>query len=90
MVAGVHDSDRRYPRGEPVTAPRTLDELGAITDPAERALAAKAYIEQRQDAVRIARDIRDEAVRTYAQTHSRSQTAAACGVSVTGVKQVKR
>lgn len=73
-----------------MTPPGTLDELRAIRDPAARALAAKAYIERREQAIRDARAIRDDAIRRYSETHSLSQTAAACGVSVTVVKQVKR
>lgn len=73
-----------------MTAPGSLDELKSIKDPAERALAAKAYIERREQAIREARAIRDEAIRAYGDTHSLSQTASACGVSITVVKQVKR
>jgi hypothetical protein len=43
--------------------PRTLDDLRAIPDPALRARAARAYIEQRQQAIEYAVDIRNAALR---------------------------
>ena len=70
--------------------PRNLDELRSVRDPAERALAAKAYIAQREDAITAARRIRDDAIRVYSEAHSISETAAACGVSPATVKVVKR
>lgn len=70
--------------------PRNLEELRAVSDPAERAIAAKAYIEAREEAISEARQIRDEAIRAYAKTHSISETAAACGVSPATVKVVRR
>lgn len=71
-------------------APRTLDELQAVQDPAAQALAAKLYIEQREQAIRDARRIRDAAIRRYSKDHSLTETAAACGVSVATVKVVTR
>lgn len=70
--------------------PRNLAELRDIRDSAARALAAKDYIEARQEAIREARQIRDDAVRAYAETHSISETAAACGISPATVKVIRR
>jgi hypothetical protein len=70
--------------------PRNLQELRAIREPAARALAAKAYIEQREEAIKDARRIRDEAVLEYSETHSLSETAAACGISIGTVKVIRR
>lgn len=70
--------------------PRSLDELRAVRDPAKQAHAAAAYIAEREEAILTARRIRDAAVRAYAVDHSLSETAQACGVSVSLVKIVKR
>lgn len=70
--------------------PRKLDELRAVADPASRAVAAKDYIEAREQAIREARAIRDDAIRVYARNHSISETAEACGVSPATVKVIKR
>jgi DNA invertase Pin-like site-specific DNA recombinase len=67
-----------------------LDELRAIREPAARAVAAKAYIEQREQAIKEARQIRDDAVRAYSKTHSISETANMCGVSQATVKVIRR
>lgn len=70
--------------------PRNLDELRAINDPAQRALAAAAYIVEREDAIRKAREIRDAAIKEFAEDHSIAATARACAVSVSTVKVVLR
>lgn len=73
-----------------VPTPRNLDELRKVRHPAEQALAAAAYIAEREKAISEARRIRDEAVRRYRKNHSLSETAAACGVSVATVKSITR
>lgn len=70
--------------------PRNLDELRAIREPAARAVAAKAYIEQREQAIKEARQLRDDAIRAYSETHSISETAVACEVSPATVKVIRR
>ncbi len=70
--------------------PRNLDELRAVTDPAAQALAAKSYIEQREQAIKDARRIRDAAIRRLLETRGVTDTARTCGVSVSLVKALNR
>lgn len=70
--------------------PRNLDELRAVKDPIARALAAAAYIAEREQAIETARRIRDDAVREVRKTLSISKTAVACGISEATVKAIKR
>ena len=72
-------------------APRSLDQLKAIPDPAERARATKAYIEERvEKARRDAIAIRDEAIRILLKSNGVTATANLCGVSVSTVKLVRK
>lgn len=69
-----------------MAGPRNLDELRAVRDPAQRALAAAAYIEQREQAIAEARSVRDDAIRALLGEHGPTKTARMCGVSVSHVK----
>lgn len=73
-----------------MTAPRNLDELRSVKDPVAQGLAAKAYIEAREEAIREARRIRDTAIRTYLENHGAAATARAFEVSLALVKAVRR
>lgn len=71
-------------------APKTLAELKAIPDPAERARAAKLYVEQRvEKARRDALTVRDEAIRILLESNGPTATAKLCDVSVSTVKLVR-
>jgi hypothetical protein len=70
--------------------PGTLSELEAIPDPTERALAATAYIAQRQEAIEAARRIRDRAILALLDTQGMTAVARAVGMSVEHVRNVKR
>ena len=72
--------------------PRTLDELKAVKDPTARALAAKAYLEQGEEKLSQARRVRDLAIQEVLKDRdlTAAQVAAACGVSVSTVKALKR
>lgn len=73
-----------------MTGPKNLAELKKIRDPAERALAAKAYVADRQEAIREANAVRDEAiVGLLTAGQGVTATARACGVSVSHVKIVR-
>jgi len=73
-----------------MSGPRNLAELRKIRDPIERALAAKAYVAERQDAIRQANTVRDDAIRALLKAgNGVTATARACGVSVSHVKLVK-
>jgi hypothetical protein len=78
----------RYPTT--MLPPGTLPELEAIPDPTDRALAATAYIAQRQEAIETARQIRDRAILTLLQTQTQVAVARAVGMSVEHVRNVKR
>lgn len=73
-----------------VPAPPNLAALRAIRDPAEQARAASRYISEREQAIREARIIRDNAVRLLAKEHGPTRAAALSGVSVSLVKVVTR
>jgi hypothetical protein len=73
-----------------VTTPRNLDELRSVKDPAAKVAAAHAYIQQRQEAIAQARQIRDAALRQLAAQLGVTATARACRVSVSHVKAVRR
>lgn len=70
--------------------PKTLADVTAIRDPAERARAAKLYIEERvEKARRDALAVRDEAIRLVLESNGPTATAKLCGVSVSTVKLVR-
>lgn len=79
----------------PTATPRTLDELRAITDPAERARAVQGYVDRGTKAMREAAEIRRQAVAELLESNDRhdwnrpSVVAQACGVSVSTVKAVR-
>jgi hypothetical protein len=72
-----------------VTTPPNLDALRAIPDAAVRAAAAGRYIEARQDAIREALAIRDEAILTMLPAFGVTQTARFAEVSISTVKLVR-
>jgi hypothetical protein len=63
-----------------------LEDLRSVKDPVVRAKAARVYIDQRQEAIRSALAIRDEAIREVLQVHGPSETARRCDVSLSTVK----
>lgn len=70
--------------------PKNLADLTAIPDPAERARAAKLYIEERvEKARRDALAVRDEAIRQVLKSNGPTATAKLCDVSVSTVKLVR-
>lgn len=71
-------------------APRTLDQLKAIPDPAERARAAKAYIQRAEKAIRDALVVRNEAILLVLGSNGATATAGLCDVSVSTVKLVRK
>jgi hypothetical protein len=71
-------------------APKTLAELIKIPDAAERARAAKLYIERAEQAKRNAQLVRDDAIRDLLETHGPTATARLCDVSVSLVKLVRK
>lgn len=66
--------------------PRTLDDLRSVKDPATRAIAARAYVDQRREAIATALDIRDAAIREVLKLNGPSKTARMCKVSLSTVK----
>jgi hypothetical protein len=72
------------------TPPANLAALRAITDPADRALAAAGYILQREQAIEAARGIRDAAIAALLPEFGVTETARRTGVSVTTVKLVRK
>jgi DNA invertase Pin-like site-specific DNA recombinase len=70
-------------------APKTLAELQAIPDPAERARAARLYIERADSAKRDAQAVRDDAIRLVLKSNGPTATARLCDVSVSTVKLVR-
>lgn len=71
-------------------APKTLAELKAIPDPAERARAARLYIDRVDTAKRDALAVRDDAIRMVLGSNGPTAAARLCGVSVSTVKLVRR
>jgi hypothetical protein len=69
-----------------VEPPRNLDELRAVKAPADRAVAARAYVEQRQEAIRQALAVRDAAIRELLENSGPSEVARLCDVSLSTVK----
>ena len=72
-----------------IETPKTLAELRAIPDPAERARAARLYIERTETAKRDALTVRDDAIRLLLESNGPTATARMCGVSVSTVKLVR-
>ena len=66
--------------------PRTLGDLRRISDPIARALAARAYVDQREVAISQALWIRDEAIRELCKHYGPSDVARRCKVSLSTVK----
>jgi hypothetical protein len=71
-------------------APRTLEQLKAIEDPAERARSVKLYIERVDKAKRDAQAVRTEAIRLVLKSNGVTATAKLCDVSVSLVKLVRK
>lgn len=71
-------------------APKTLELLKEIRDPAERARAAKLYIERADSRKRDAIAVRDEAIRLLLKSNGPTATAKLCGVSLSLVKVVRK
>lgn len=71
-------------------APKTLAELKAIPDPAQRARAARLYIERADSAKRDAQAIRDDAIRLLLKSNGPTAVAKLCGVSLSLVKLVRK
>ena len=71
-------------------APKTLAQLKAIHDPAERARAARGYIDRADMAKREAIAVRDEAIRLLLESNGPTATARLCRVSLSLVKLVRR
>jgi hypothetical protein len=71
-------------------APRNLDQLKAIADPAERARAAKAYVQRAEKAISDALAVRNEAILLVLGSNGVTATANLCGVSVSTVKLVRK
>ena len=69
-----------------VEPPRNLAELRAVKAPAARAAAARAYVEQRQQAIREALAVRDAAIRELLRDNGPAEVARLCGVSLSTVK----
>lgn len=70
-------------------APRTLEQLKAIEDPAERARAVKLYIARVEEFKREAQAVRTEAIRLVLESNGVTETAKLCDVSVSTVKLVR-
>ena len=73
-----------------MTAPANLAALEAITDPAEQARAAGAYIAQREEAIEKARAVRDAAIEALLQEQGVTAVAKATGMSTAHVRMVLR
>lgn len=73
-----------------MTPPGSLAELQAIPDPTERVAAANAYIEQHEQAIDAAREIRDRAILVLLDTQGVTAVARAVKMSATHVKNVQR
>ena len=75
------------------TTPRTLDELRLISDPAERARAVGPYIENAEQKIADARQVRRDAIAELlkAPENAKAPTALAreVGVSVSTVKNIR-
>lgn len=71
-------------------APKTLAELKAITDPAERSRAAKLYIGRVEQFKRDAEAVRRDAIRAVLESNGVTATAELCGVSVSLVKLARK
>lgn len=70
--------------------PPNLDALRAIPDPADRAIAAGVYIAEREEAIRVARQIRDEAIASLIESGGDpTDIAVRVGVSPSKVKLVR-
>ena len=73
------------------TTPRNLEALRSITDPAEQARAAKAYIDERAKAIDEATEYRDAAIAALLlDGHTTGQVAVLTGMSAGHVKAVRR
>lgn len=73
-----------------IKAPGTLAELKGIADPSARSIAAKAYIEQRFEAIEEAYRIRDDAIGLMLDHHGPAAVAVMSGMSLSHVKNVQR
>jgi len=73
-----------------MTGPANLAALQAITDPAEQARAAGAYIAQREEAIEKARAVRDAAIEVMLEEQGVTAVAKATGMSTAHVGMVLR
>lgn len=69
--------------------PRTLEDLRSVADPATRVKAARAYADQRQQAIQSALGIRDAAIRELLKNHGVTEVARMCDVSASTVKSAR-
>lgn len=67
-----------------------LDDVRAITDPARRARAAKAFAEASLEASKDANVVRDQAIVELLRNHTQKQVAELIGMSVSLVTTVSR
>lgn len=77
------------------TPAENAEDLRAIKDPAERALAVQAYVDRTNTKLREATEIRRQAIAELLEIDDRrdwnrpGEIAKACGVSVSTVKAVR-
>jgi hypothetical protein len=69
--------------------PRTLDDLRAIRNVEERALAASVYIAAGEEKIRQARLQRDDDIRALVKLHGIAETARRVHLSVSSVKMAR-
>jgi len=74
----------------PVPPPPNLGALRVIPDPGERARAATAYVQAREEAIVAARKVRDEAVLELVATVGPAKAQRAAELSETTVRAIRR
>lgn len=72
------------------TVPRTYEELLAIDDDLARIVATGAYIDAGEEKLRLARQLRDQAILRLIAERGPSETARITGLSLSTIKIVKR
>lgn len=71
------------------TTPRTVDQIRAIEDPEARIAAADAYIEVVEAQQKLARALRNDAIRALADKYGPSKAARMVGKSISYINSLR-
>jgi hypothetical protein len=67
----------------------TYGDLLLVEDPVQRAAEIKKYLDRVSEALRLARELRDETALELLQTHPRSEVCALLGVGLSHIRSLQ-